>query len=107
METRCFCCRGGSPLPDAHHFDAQRPESDRFASLPRATGVMGSSVSSGKNQEKDYALPPKIFSLAFFYDHEGDVICLRQALSEFVNGFQNLPLEREASRGSLLLNDFQ
>jgi hypothetical protein len=47
-----------------------------------------------------------ILSLTFFNDHEGDVVILRHALSEFLNGFQELRLERVASRGGFLLNDF-
>ena len=45
------------------------------------------------------------FSLTFFNDHEGNVIGLRHALSEFLNGFQEPRLERLTSRGGLLPND--
>ena len=46
-----------------------------------------------------------IFSLTFFNDHEGDVVSLRHALSEFFNGLQELLLERVTSRRGLLPND--
>ena len=38
-----------------------------------------------------------ILSLVFFDDQEGDVVSLRHALSEFLNGFQELLLERMTS----------
>src|ERR1035438_162201 len=43
----------------------------------------------------------------FFNNHEGDVVGLRHALSEILNGFQEPLLDRATSRGGLSLNDFQ
>ena len=48
-----------------------------------------------------------IVLLVFFDDQEGDVVTLRHALRKFLNGMQELLLERMTSRGGLLLNDFQ
>ena len=46
--------------------------------------------------------PTAAVSLIFFNDHEGDVVSLRHALSEFLNGFQELLLERaDFPRGPL------
>ena len=46
-------------------------------------------------------------SVAFFDDHEGHVVRLWHALSEFLDPFQELLLERVTSRGCRLPNDFQ
>jgi hypothetical protein len=48
-----------------------------------------------------------IVLLVFFDDQEGDVVTLRHALRKFLNGMQELLLERMTSRGGLLLNDFE
>jgi hypothetical protein len=46
-----------------------------------------------------------ILSLTFFNDYEGDIVSLRHALSEFLNGLQEFLLERVTSRGGLLLDE--
>ena len=50
---------------------------------------------------------PKERSLTFFDDYERDVVSLRHALSELLNGAQELPLDGVTSCGRLLLNDVQ
>ena len=75
--------------------------------------VLGCSRHGGDRRRRsivrncDWRLKTATVSLIFFNDHEGDVVGLRRALSEFLDGLQELLLERLASRGRLLPDDLQ
>src|SRR5579863_9830066 len=54
-----------------------------------------------------YCCDPTASSLIFFNDYKSYVIGLRRALGEFLDGLQELLLDRATSGGSFLPNDLQ
>ena len=87
---------------------SNRPEAGLRTSEPSFISLLVRSAHSTRTIHRPSVLFATylILSLTFFNDYEGNVVILRHALSEFLNGFQELGLERVTSRGGLLLNDF-
>src|SRR5580698_4055498 len=54
-----------------------------------------------------FETPEEIASLILFHYDQGDVVGLRHALREFVNSFQERPIERFTSQGRLAPNDLE